>query len=90
MIRVDRLIPAVLADIVRKAPLCPEKVEFAWRSAVGPALQRVTTVRLDDEGVLHVTAVDAHWAREVKRSARLILARLETLLGSGTVKRIKV
>jgi predicted nucleic acid-binding Zn ribbon protein len=90
MIRADRLIPAVLADIVRKAPLCAEKVDFAWRAAVGPAVQRVTTVRLDEQGVLHVTAADAHWGREVKRSSRLILSRLETMLGAGTVKRIKV
>ncbi|MGH9176759.1 MAG: DciA family protein [Vicinamibacterales bacterium] len=80
----------MLADVVRKAPLCPEKVEFAWRSAVGPALHRVTTVRLDDHGQLHVRANDAHWAREVKRSSRLILARLDTMLGAGIVKRIKV
>jgi len=90
MIRADRLIPAVLADIIRKAPLCAEKVDFAWRAAVGPAVQRVTTVRLDEQGVLHVTAADAHWGREVKRSSRLILSRLETMLGAGTVKRIKV
>ena len=89
MIRADRLIPGVLADVVRKAPLCPEKVEFAWRTAVGPALQRVTTVHLDDHGTLHVTAIDAHWGREVRRSSRLILARLETMLGVGTVSRIK-
>ena len=90
MIRADRLIPGVLAEVIRKAPLCPEKVAFAWRSAVGPALQRVTTVHLDDDGTLHVTAINAHWGREVKRSARLILARLETMLGAGTVSRIKV
>ena len=80
----------MLAEVIRKAPLCPEKVEFAWRSAVGPALQRVTSVRLDAQGILHVTALDAHWGREVRRSSRLILARLETMLGAGTVTRIKV
>ena len=80
----------MLVDIVRKAPLCPEKVDFAWRSAVGPALQRVTTVRLDDDGILHVTAMNAQWAREVKRSSKLILARLEPMLGAATVRRIKV
>jgi predicted nucleic acid-binding Zn ribbon protein len=89
VIRADRLIPAVLAEVIRKAPLCPEKVEFAWRAAVGSALDRVTTVRLDDEGVLHVKAADAHWAREVKRSSRLILKRLEGLLGAGVAKKLK-
>lgn len=80
----------MLAEVVRKAPLCAEKVEFAWRSAVGPALDRVTTVRLDDRGVLHVSAPDAHWAREVKRSSKLIKARLEGMLGPDIVKRIEV
>ena len=90
MIRADRIIPGVLSEVIRKAPLCPEKVEFAWRSAVGAAVDRVTNVRLDDEGVLHVTTVDANWAREVKRSSRLILGRLGALLGDGVVKKLKV
>lgn len=90
VIRANRLIPAILAEVVRKAPLCAEKVEFAWRSAVGPALDRVTKIRLDDDGVLHVIATDAHWAREVKRSSKLIKARLEPMLGAGIVRRIQV
>jgi hypothetical protein len=89
VIRADRLIPAVLADVLRKAPLCPEKVDFAWRAAVGSAVDRVTTVRLDDAGVLHVTAADANWAREVRRSSRLILTRLEGLLGAGVVPKLR-
>jgi Dna[CI] antecedent, DciA len=89
VIRADRLIPAVLAEVIRKAPLCPEKVEFAWRAAVGSAMDRVTTVRLDEAGVLHVNAVDPHWAREVKRSSRLIMTRLEGLLGAGVVKKLR-
>ena len=88
MIRADRVIPAVLADVIRKAPLCPEKVTFAWRTAVGPAVDRVTRVRLDDQGVLHVVAANSQWAREVKRSSRIILGRLTPLLGEGVVKRI--
>ena len=90
MIRAQRLIPTVLTEVISKAPLCPEKVEFAWRFAVGPAVERATTVRLDETGILHVKASDAHWAREVKRSSKLILVRLETMLGRGTVKRIRV
>ena len=90
MIRARHLIPAVLSEVIRKAPLCPEKVDFAWRAAVGPAVERVTSVRLDDHGVLHVTAADAHWAREVKRSSKLILVRLADLLGDNVVKRLRV
>lgn len=90
MIRADRVIPAVLAEVMRKAPLCPEKVDFAWRSAVGAAVARVTSVRLDEQGVLYVMAADAQWAQEVKRSARLILPRLAVLLGPGVAKKIHV
>jgi predicted nucleic acid-binding Zn ribbon protein len=88
VVRAQSIIPDVLAQAIRKAPLCPEKVDFAWRTAVGPAVQRVTAVRLDEDGVLHVTTPDPHWSREVRRSSKLILARLEHLLGPGTVRRI--
>ena len=88
MIRADRVIPRVLAEVIRKAPLCPEKVAFAWRSAVGSTVDRVTTVHLDDDGVLHVRALDVHWAREVRRSSRLILTRMAALLGDGVVKKL--
>ena len=88
MVPAHKVIPAVLAEVLRKAPMCPEKVEFAWRAAVGPAIARVTTVSLDASGVLHVTASEAHWTREVRRSAKLILARLDTMLGPGVVKKI--
>ena len=89
MIRAGQVIPAVLAEVIRKAPLTPEKVDFAWKHAVGPALERTTSVRLDEQGVLHVTTADAHWAREVRRSSPLILKRLETMLGASTVQKIK-
>jgi predicted nucleic acid-binding Zn ribbon protein len=85
-----KAIPAVLAEVLKKAPLCPEKVEFAWRAAVGPAVARVTRVRLDDDGVLHVASSEAHWATEVKRSSKLILARLETMLGPGVISGVDV
>jgi hypothetical protein len=87
MIRVDRVIPNVLAEVIRKAPLCPEKIAFAWREAVGPAIARVSTVHRDEHGVLHVT-VESAWTREIHRSSPLILRRLERLLGPGVVTAI--
>ena len=84
VIPIRRVIPDALADVVRRAPLCPEKVAFAWADAVGPALQRVTAVRLDERGVLHVTA-DTQWAREVRRLSPVILKRLQRLLGRDVV-----
>ena len=90
MVRVDRVIPSVLAELIRKAPLCDEKVDFAWRAAVGPAVQRMTKVRLTGDGLLMVTTADAHWGREVKRSSALILARLQAYLGPNVISRIHV
>jgi len=89
MIQVHRVIPDALAEILRKAPISNEKVAFAWRSSVGPAIDRGTTVSLQD-GVLRVTAREPAWGREVERSHTLIRARLDALLGRGVVRAIEV
>ena len=81
--------PGALAAILRKAPLTPEKVAFAWRTAVGPAVDRVTTIELKGS-VVHVRTKDAAWQREVERSAALIRERLNALLGDGVVRGIDV
>ena len=81
--------PGALVEIMRAAPLSGGKVNFAWRSAVGSAVERVTSVRLEGR-VLLVEAVNAAWAREVIRSSPVIIARLQTLLGQDTVAAITV
>ena len=78
-----------LAAVLRNAPLTPEKVAFAWRTAVGPAVDKTTTAVLRGD-ILHVSVSDPRWQREVERSAALIRARLDTLLGDGVVRYIKV
>ena len=82
-------VPGAIAAMLRAAPLSPGKVDFAWKTAVGPALQRVTAVRLEGD-VLIVETTSAQWSREVVRSARVILARLQHLLGERTVTTIQV
>jgi predicted nucleic acid-binding Zn ribbon protein len=89
VIPVHRFLPDALAEILRKAPLTDDKVAFAWRSSVGPAIDRGTTVSLR-EGVLQVTAREAAWGREVKRSEALIRARLDSLLGRDVVRAIEI
>jgi hypothetical protein len=89
MIPLQHFLPEALADVLRKAPLTPEKVAFAWRSAVGPAVDRATTIEIR-ETVLHVRTRDAAWQREIERSAALIRARLDALLGDGVVSYISV
>jgi len=86
---IQRFIPGALAAILEKAPLSPEKVSFAWRAAVGRSMDNVTSVELR-ESVLYVRTKDAAWRREVERSAGLIRARLDRLLGDGVVRVIEV
>jgi len=81
--------PDALAAVLRRAPLTPEKVAFSWRTAVGPAVDKVTSIALHD-GVLHVRAKDATWQKEIERSAALIRSRLDSLLGEDVVRYIKV
>jgi hypothetical protein len=89
VIQVHRVIPDALAEILRKAPISDEKIAFAWRSSVGPAMDRGTAVTLRD-GVLRVVVKDPAWGREVERSEALIRARLESLLGRGVVRAIEI
>jgi hypothetical protein len=89
MVPVSQLMPPALAAVLRNAPLTPEKVAFAWRTAVGPAMDKTTAAVLRGD-VLHVRVMDSRWQREVERSAALVRARLDTLLGDGVVRYIQV
>jgi hypothetical protein len=82
-------VPGALAMLLRDAPLSPGKVAFAWRAAVGPALERVTSARLEGRTLI-VEAATAQWGREVSRSVHVILPRLQTLLGAGAVTGISI
>ncbi len=81
--------PGALAELLRSAPLSPGKVAFAWRAAVGPAIDRATAATLQD-GLLVIYADDRQWAREVTRSSGLILGRIQKLLGPDVVTGIEV
>jgi hypothetical protein len=82
-------VPGAIAALLRDAPLSGGKVTFAWNAAVGPAVQRATSVHLEG-GVLMVDASSPEWAREVLRSTPIILRRLRQLLGEETVGGITV
>jgi len=89
MVPVRAVIPGVLSRALLRAPLCPEKVAFAWRHAVGASVDRATIVELQDK-VLVVRARDHAWKREVERALPLVRPRLDEVLGSGIVRRIEV
>lgn len=89
MLPLARMVPAALAQLLRTTPMSDGKVEFAWRTVVGPAVGRATQVRLE-RGVLIVETTSAQWAREVRRSSAMILRRLQDFLGKETVTSISV
>jgi predicted nucleic acid-binding Zn ribbon protein len=82
-------LPGALTELLRGAPLSPGKVSFAWRAAVGPAVERETSVRLE-RGTLIVDAASKQWALEVRRSSSIILTRLQKFLGADAVSAITV
>jgi predicted nucleic acid-binding Zn ribbon protein len=87
---VQSLISSTVALLVRPAPLSPEKVLFAWRASVGPAVSRVTRVRLAGAGVLEVVVDDDRFGDELARSAPVVLSRVQALLGPDTVGRLEL
>jgi hypothetical protein len=89
VIPLNDFLPDALAAVLRKAPLTPEKLAFAWRQAVGPAVDRISRVELVD-GRLVVHVDHSQWKREIERSTTLISSRLDALLGSGVVGEISV
>ena len=89
VVPVQAVLPSVLAEVLRKAPITQEKVAFAWRQAVGQSMDHVTMVELRDD-VLVVRARDAQWKREVERAIPVIRPRLESVLGPKVVRWIEV
>jgi hypothetical protein len=89
MIAVQRVLPDTLTEIVRRQPLTQAKVDFAWRTAVGAGLARVSSARLDADGTLRVRIDDERWAREIERARDIIRARLDRMLGED-LKRVEV
>jgi len=83
-------LPAVAADLLKRGPMSAEKMAFAWRIAVGGGLSRVTSAQLRPQGILLVVAADERWRREISRSQRLILTRLQGLLGADVVTGLEV
>ena len=86
---IGQVLPRALAQIVRQAPLSAGKVDFAWRSAVGTAMARVSNVRLEGS-VLLVEAQTKQWAAAIMRSTPVILGRLQAMRGADTVREIRL
>jgi Dna[CI] antecedent, DciA len=85
----SQTIPGALLHLLQAMPLSDGKVTFAWQTAVGPALQRATAVKLVDRTLI-VETTSLQWRREIKRSSPMILGRLQELLGRDAVIQIVV
>ena len=90
MIAARHCVTAALRTLLENQPLSTGKVSFVWSVTVGPRIDRVTSATLKPDGILAVQAENHHWAREVGRSSPLIISRLNRLLGTAVVRRIKV
>ena len=88
VIKANQVMPQVVAEVIRKAPLTDEKVAFAWRLAVGPAVGKSTRVRLAEDGTLYVRAESQAWIDSIRASVGLIRSRLAHFLGEDAIKRI--
>jgi predicted nucleic acid-binding Zn ribbon protein len=87
---IGSVVPFAVRRLLRQGEMSQGKLEFAWRSAVGPAIERATHVRLDESGTLEVLADDAAWRKELRRSQTTILNRLKELLGPTEVKALRI
>jgi len=87
---IHTIVPRALTELFRNGPLSQGKLEVAWRVAVGDALSRVSSVKLQADGSVDVHPADPRWCKELKRSSTIILGRLNTLLGTNSVTRLVV
>ncbi|HYE85927.1 MAG TPA: DUF721 domain-containing protein [Vicinamibacterales bacterium] len=88
MIQANKVLPGIVAEVIRKAPLTEAKVAFAWRLAVGPTLGKSTRARLADDGTLYIQGESQAWIDSVRASIGLIRSRLAHFLGENAIKRV--
>ncbi len=65
------------------------EVQRAWRGAVGAAIAGEAQPTSERRGVVTVSCSASVWAQELDLMAPLILDRLNELLGSGRVARLR-
>ena len=85
--------PMALALDQIRDELAPESlladVQRAWRTAVGPAIAEEAQPTAERAGVLTVSCSASVWAQELDLMAPAILERLNRLLESGQISRLR-
>ena len=73
--------------------VAPDKVLAAvqrdWSEAVGPAIAAEASPTGERNGVLTVSCAASVWAQELDLMGPAILARLNELLGTGAIERLR-
>lgn len=70
--------------------LASSRVFTDWASIVGPEVAQHCTVEDFSDGVVHLRATSTAWAKEITLLAPRLVAKLNELLGDGSVLRIDV
>ena len=83
------ILPDAVAESLRDQPMSQAKLEFAWRTAAGAAVARLSTVTLDGT-TLRVEVPGPLWAVEIERARDGLLQKLARVLGPGIVERLVV
>ncbi len=83
-------LPSTIRRLLRQGEMSQGKLDFAWRTAVGPAIERASGVRLAPDGTVEVRVADAAWRRELRHSQGMSLRRLQELLGADVVTSVRV
>jgi hypothetical protein len=82
VIKANQVMPAVVAEVIRKAPLTDEKVAFAWRWPSGPAWPRPRASGSSADGTLVCRRLNrTHGSIRFAQSVGLIRSRLAHYLG---------
>jgi predicted nucleic acid-binding Zn ribbon protein len=82
--------PAVAALADRLAPLTPlAEVQRVWGDAVGEVVAAQAEPTGEHEGVLVVTCASAVWAQELDLMAPDVIARVNALLGTPSVRALR-
>lgn len=87
MDRLQRTAERAVHTLLASQPTTAAKVAFAWTVAAGPALGRAGRPRWTEDGTLRIETRDTAWQREIRRARPILAARLDALLGPGTVRR---
>lgn len=74
----------------KKGKLSLESIKMGWGHIAGERLAEKSEPTRITRGTLTVAAEGSAWAAEVSMASKMILRNVETVLGGGAVKKLKV